>query len=246
MVTGLNLEGVSRPYFIRLSPRNARIASELANRFKEISIASCNQGVLDQSDTVVIAVRPQAARVVLSELHFRPDHHVVSLVSALSLQSLSELVAPAVRITRAVPLPSAAKRLSATAIYPPDRAACELFAALGTVFPVESEKEFAAMCATTATIASYFAYTERIASWLVEQGVPESKARDYVARLFFGLTATAADAPERSFQSLAANHATAGGINERFLRHLIERGFLTSVSEGLHAILHSIGASEKP
>jgi pyrroline-5-carboxylate reductase len=245
IVTGLSSLGLT-PHFIRLSPRNPAIASELANRLKGISIASCNQEVLDQSDTIVIAVRPQAARSVLSELRFRPDHHVVSLVSALSLRSLSELVVPAMRITRAVPLPSAAKRLSPTAIYPPDRAACDLFAALGTVFPLESEKEFEAMCATTATIASYFAFTERIASWLVQQGVPESKARDYIARLFLGLTATAVDAPERSFQSLAANHATAGGINEKFLKHLIERGLLTSVSEGLNAILHRISASQKP
>ena len=192
----------------------------------------------------MIAVRPQAAQDVLSELRFRPDHHVVSLVSGLSLQRLSELVVPAVRITRAVPLPSAAKRLSPTAIYPPDQEACDLFAAVGTVFPLESEKEFEAMCATTATIASYFAFTKGIASWLVQQGVPQSKARDYIARLFLGVTATAVDAPERSFESLAANHATPGGINEKFLKHLIERGLLTSVPEGLTAILHSIRASQ--
>lgn len=241
IVTGLSSLGVTA-HFIRLSPRNPAIAGELANRFKGISIALCNQDVLDRSDTIGIAVRPQVARGVLSELRFRPHHHVVSLVSALSLRSLSELVAPAVRITSAVPLPSAAKRLSPTAIYPPDPAACDLFAALGTVFPLESEKEFEAMCAATATIASYFAFTERIASWLVQQGVPESKARDYIARLFLGLTAIAVDAPERSFQSLAANHATAGGINEKFLQYLIERGLLTSVSEGLNAILDRISS----
>jgi hypothetical protein len=64
--------------------------------------------------------------------------------------------------------------------------------------------------------------------------------------LFLGLTATAINAPERTFQSLAANHATAGGINEKFLKHLIEGGLLTSVSEGLNAILHRISASQKP
>lgn len=244
IVTGLCSAG-GTPHFIRLSPRNHAIASELAKRFKGISVASCNQEVLDQSDTIVIAVRPQVVRSVLSELRFRPDHHVVSLVFGLSLRNVGELVAPAVRITRAVPLPSAAKRLSPTAIYPPDRAACELFAALGTVFPLESEKQFEAMYATTATVASYFAFTERIASWLVQQGVAESKARDFIARLLFGVTATAVDAPERSFQSLAANHTTEGGINEQFRKHLIERGLLTSVSEGLDAILDRISASQK-
>ena len=148
-------------------------------------------------------------------------------------------MAPAVRVTRAVPLPSTAKRLSPTGIYPPEPAACDLFAALGTVFAVESENEFDAMCAVTATIATYFAFTERIGSWLAQRGIPESKARDYIARMFF---ASAVDAPERSFESLAGNNATAGGINEQFLRYLIEDGLLTSVSEALDAVLSRISA----
>jgi hypothetical protein len=119
IVTGLSSSGA--PHSIWLSPRNSAVAHGLANRFHGISVASCNQEVLDHSATIVIAVRPSAARDVLSELAFRLDHRVISLVSALSLRSLSELVAPAVRIARAVPLPSAAKRLSPTAIYPPIR-----------------------------------------------------------------------------------------------------------------------------
>ena len=217
IVTGLSLFG-AKPHSIRLSPRNPAIARELADRFKGISIASSNQEVLNHSDTVVIAVRPPVARTVLSEMRFRPDHQVISLVSALSLRSLSELVVPAVRIARAVPLPSAAKRLSPTAVCPPDPVAVELFAAVGTVFPVERENEFDAICATTATIASYFAFNETIASWLQQQGVPASQAKDYVARLFLGVTTGAVEASERSFQSLAAAHATAGGINEQFLK----------------------------
>ena len=240
IVTGLSSSGATA-HSIWLSPRNSATANGLANRFQGISVASCNQEVLDHSDTIVIAVRPSVARSVLSELRFRPDHQVISLVSALSLRSLSELVAPALRIARAVPLPSTAKRLSPTAIYPPDPVALELFAAVGTVFPVERENEFDAICATTATIASYFEFSETIASWLEQQGVPASQAREYIARLFFGVTTGAVEASERSFQSLAAAHATAGGINEQFLKYLVERGFLTSVSEALDAVLHRIG-----
>lgn len=205
-------------------------------------MATCNQEVLQESDTIVIAVKPSAAREVLSQLHFRPDHQVISLVSAFSLRSLSELVVPAVRIARAVPLPSAAKRLSPTAIYPPDPVTFELFAALGTVFPVDKESKFDAVCATTASIASYFAFNDTITSWLEQQGVPGHQARDYVGRLFFGVTTGAVDAPERNFQSLASTHATAGGINEQFLKHLLDHGVMTRVSEALDLVLHRIGA----
>ena len=144
------------------------------------------------------------------------------------------------RIARAVPLPSTAKRLSPTAIYPPDPVAFELFAAVGTIFPVERENEFDAIC-STATIASYFAFNETIASWLEQQGVPATQSRDYIARLFLGVTTRAVEASERSFQSLAATHATVGGINEQFLTNLVEHGLLTRVSEALDAVLHRIG-----
>lgn len=70
----------------------------------------------------------------------------------------------------------------------------------------------------------------------------ESKAREYIARLFLGVTSTAVDTAERGFQSLAANHATPGGINEQFLKHMVERGLLTSISEALDAILRRISA----
>jgi pyrroline-5-carboxylate reductase len=240
IVTGLSSPGVTA-HSICLSPRNAAISSGLAARFQGVSVAACNQEVLNHSDINVIAVRPSSARDVLAELRFRPDHQVISLVSGLSLRSLSELVTPAVRIVRAVPLPSAARRLSPTAIYPPDPVAFELFAAVGTVFPVEKENEFDAICATTATIASYFAFNETIASWLEHQGIPASEARDYIGRLFLGEATSAVEAAEHSFQSLAAAHTTAGGINEQFLKHLTEHGLLTKVSEGLDAVLRRIG-----
>jgi pyrroline-5-carboxylate reductase len=246
MVTGLSSSD-AEPRSIRLSPRNLEVATDLANRFRNVSIASSNQDVLDHCDTVVIAVRPQVAGSVLSELRFRPEHCVISVVSALSLLRVSEFVVPATRITRAVPLPSTAQRIGPTAIYPPDRFVEDLFAAIGTVFALETEGEFDAICAATATIASFYAFMQGVASWLSRNSVPERKARDYVARMHRGLTSTAVDAPERSFQSLASAHATPGGINDQFLKYLVECGLLENVSEGLDAVMQRItAASSKP
>jgi pyrroline-5-carboxylate reductase len=239
IVTGLSSPDAGR-YSIQLSPRNLKIATDLAGRFPGVSVASSNQDVLNTSETVVIAVRPAAAQSVLSDLRFRSDHCVISLVSGLSLRLVSELVEPASRVIRAVPLPSTAKRMGPTAIYPTDRIAADLFAAIGTVFPVETEAEFAAMCTATATIASFYAFVEGIASWLRTNSVPDEKARNYVARMFFGLTSAAVDAPDRSFQSLARSHATAGGINEQFLRHMSDGGLLENISAGLDAVNQGI------
>jgi pyrroline-5-carboxylate reductase len=245
IVTGLR-SGVAERHSIRLSPRNPEVAADLANRFPGVSIASSNQDVLDDSEVVVLAIRPQIARNVISELRFRSDHRVISIVCGLSLRRVSDLVAPAAKVTRAVPLTSVANRRGPTAIYPPDRAVADLFATLGTALEVEREDEFDALWAATATIASYFAFADSIASWLVGYGVPQGKAREYIARIFWALGNTAVDAPQRSFQSLAGDHATPGGINEQFLAHLAEHRTFEVVSDGLSAVMHRItSASQK-
>jgi len=239
IVSGLRSGGAELDT-IQLSPRNAEIAAEIANRFPSVSIASSNQDVLDKSEIVVLAIRPQIAAGVLSELQFRPDHRVISLVSGLSLRRATELSSPAVKITRAVPLPSAAHRLSPTAIYPPDGTAAGLFAKLGAAIEVEREAEFDAICAATATIASYFAFADSIDSWLVRRGLPQDKARDYVGRMLWALGSTAVNGADRSFQSLASDHATKGGINEQVLSHLCNRKTFETVSDGLDAVWQKI------
>lgn len=244
IVTGLS-SSLSAQHSIYLSPRNPQIARDLAARFSGVSIASSNQGVLDASETVILAIRPQIVRDVLSSLRFRPDHRVISVVSSLSLGAISDLASPAARIVRAVPLPSAAERRSPTAIFPSDPVVIDLFAAVGAAFAVDTEREFDALCAATATIASQFAFEEAIVSWLVQQGIPREKAGSYIARIWSGLALAAGQLPERNFQSLAADHATQGGINEQLLSYLEKQRVFENISEGLDAILQRIRSASR-
>jgi pyrroline-5-carboxylate reductase len=235
IVTGLKANS-SEGLPILLSPRNPGIAARLA-AFPGVAVASSNQDVLDHCDVVVIAVRPQVVQAVLSELRFRSHHHVISLVSTYPLKDISQLVAPAQKVVRAVPLPAAAKKQSPTAIYPQDQIALDLFASVGTSFAVDTEPEFDALCAVTATAATYFTFAGAITSWLARRGVPESKARNYINQIFHGLSNTSMEEPAHTFQSLAADHATRGGINEQVLNYLAQRGMFDAVSEALDAVL---------
>ena len=240
MVAGLN-----GAYAVALSPRNAEIAAALARRFPRVAVAESNQAVLDACDTVVIAVRPQIAAGVLADLRFRGDHHVISLVSGYSIARLSSLVAPAATLARAVPLPSTARRLSPTAIYPHDPRAQELFAQLGAAFAVDTEIQFDAFCTATATMATYFAFADGIASWLARNGIEPAQARDYVARLFAGMADTTLESPGRSFHELAADHATRGGINEQVLTRLTAHGVFAHFAEELDAVMRRVTANDR-
>jgi pyrroline-5-carboxylate reductase len=239
MVTGLKESG-NDPCAILLSPRNATVSAVLANRFDGVSVAASNQELIEQCETIVIAVRPQIAQEVLAALRFPAHANLISLVSGLPVRRLAELTAPATRISRAVPLPSAARCMSPTPIYPRDPEVVELFARLGIAIAVEEEERFDALCVITATMAAYFAFADASAGWLERHGVDPQQARDYVAQIYMGLAQTTVEASGRSFAELAADHATRGGTNEQVLGYLKQQGVFDRFDEALDTILQRV------
>lgn len=225
IVTGLG----ASDHRIWVSPRSAETAEDLARRFPHVTVAASNQDVIDQGDMVVLALPPRTANDILARLRFRADTQIISVISGLAMNRIADLVEPATDITRAVPLPSVAERAGPTAIYPPNRAAIDLFNSIGTTVPVDREDQFEAFCAATATIASHLAFSDAVASWLASHGVAESEARAYVRAMIRGVI---------NGDAGAEAHATPGGINEQLLRHLERHGVFEQLAGGLDSVLH--------
>jgi pyrroline-5-carboxylate reductase len=228
---------------IIVSPRNADIAADLVARFANVRIAASNQAVLDESDMVLLAVRPQIAAEVLGELRFRPDHKVVSLIATLSLDYLRTAVAPAAQVIRAVPLPAVARRQGPTAIYPPDTAVGAMFDTLGTAVVLDNEGEFDAFTTTTAVMAGYFAFAGTVTTWMERNGIAADTARAFVGQMLAGLAGTAAAAPDRSFAALADEHQTRGGLNEQVFRAISVDGRLANLDQALDGVLDRLRAA---
>ncbi len=235
IVTGLNAEGAA-PFTIRVSPRNAGLAAGLAGRFANVSVCGSNQEVLDGSETVILAVRPQVAEEVLSGLRFSSSQVVISLVAGFPVRRLAGLVAPAVKIWRAIPLPSVARRQSPTALYPPGGPPAELFARVGQVFGIANEDHLNALSTATSTMAAYFGFMGTVASWVEHKGLPERQCREYIARMFAGLSDAGLERSQQSFQELATAHATPGGLNEQVLRDLTAHGLFDALTQALDSV----------
>jgi pyrroline-5-carboxylate reductase len=232
MVEGLRAGGMDSP--ILLSPRNAETAAALAAGHAEVGVAETNQAVLDGSDLVVLAVRPQIANEVLQSLRFRPDHHVLSLMATVSLDDLRTMAAPATRITRAVPLPAVARRQGPTAMFPHDDAVRALFDRLGAAIVLEDEAAFDLFTAATATMASYFAFAGTIARWLERRGINADASHSFVGDMLRGLACTD---PGRDFAALADEHQTRGGINEQVAQQLAPNGTIVALDMALDGVL---------
>ncbi|NMG46144.1 pyrroline-5-carboxylate reductase [Aromatoleum toluvorans] len=224
---------------IFLSPRNAATAAELAALDPRVQTCASNQEVLDSSDVVCIAVVPQIVADVLRELHFEARHHVISFVPGTPVEELNRLLRPARKLARAVPLPAVADGKGCTAIYPPDEVARSLFSALGKAVEVESEHQFDALHAVTATMASFYAVLEAQASWLTQQGLPYKSARAFLSGYSVGL-AHETTRTGQSFPQMIDYLMTPGGLNEQVHAELSSRGAYGHYANALDRVLARI------
>lgn len=233
VVAGL-CDGIVDAPRIVLSPRSVNRSSELAAKYTSVTVARDNQDLIDSARVVVLCVRPQDARSVLSELHFRSDHVVISAMAAVSLASLAALVEPASSLSRVVPQVSVADRASVTPGYPAVPAAAELFERLGGFAVVPSEQSLDDVSVASATVAAFLAYAGRIASWLEARGLGDEFSARHVASLFAALSDELTEIRStEGLSAMAAAHATRGGLNERLAMALDAAGVYAAVGEGL-------------
>jgi pyrroline-5-carboxylate reductase len=240
IVTGL-CEGTGDAPRILLSPRSAGRAAALAARYPSVTVAPDNQAVADRCAVVVLAVRPADAAAVLGGLNFRAEQAVVSLLAGVPHAELGPLVAPATDIARAIPLPPVSRRAGVTPVHPGTAAALALFGRLGSAVEVDDPGAFDAMSVATGTVAAYLRYVATVSGWLSDQGVPAGQAERYVRSVFAGLADDLIDGT-RNLERLAGEHATPGGINERFRVMLEQDGVFRVVRQSLQDIYEGLTA----
>lgn len=222
------------PQDILLSPRNPKKAAALAASYPGVRVAESNEVLARESSVVLLCLRPADAGL-LRGLPFSKDVSVISVMAGISIAELGELVGPVKNVARAIPLTSVAVRRGVTPVYPFIEPARSLFAQLGTVVDVADESSFNLFSASTATIAAHFAYLGCVSDWLTARGIASLGARQYVAAMF-GELAGSLQGADPDFQQLAKEHATPGGINERFAQIMTEQGVWDAVDGGLDQI----------
>jgi pyrroline-5-carboxylate reductase len=222
-----------------LSPRGAAMAADLARRFPGVTVAESNQAVVDQCDMVVLAIRPQVAEEVVRSLRFRTGQKVLSLVAATPVEAIRSWIGVEVPVIRAIPLPFVADRRCVTAIIPPDPEVAALFDRLGQAVECRTQEEFDLLAVGSALMGSYFGLLEVAQDWLVERGLPEASAKDYMAGLFANL-GRVAEASGKSFGALREEYSTRGGLNEQVFRVFGEAGGVDALLVALDRVLERV------
>ncbi|MEK1932223.1 MAG: pyrroline-5-carboxylate reductase [Pararhizobium sp.] len=227
---------------IHLSPRSRDISASLAEKSAIVHVADDNQGVVDASDTVFLAIRPQIAEEVITGLRFRPGQRVISLVATLDLNTLKNWIRQDVLLAQAIPLPFVAERQGVTAIFPPDADVASFFAALGTAVEAQTKSEYDLLAAASALMGTYFGILETSTRWLESKGLPYEQAKAYVAPLFASLSERAVKSQSRSFAHLQSEFSTRGGLNEQASGDFDRHGGSAALEKALDGLLKRIEA----
>lgn len=226
-ITGAIVEGLCTSSMkktpIYLSPRNETNARQLAEKYEQVERLESNQQVIDRSEIVFIAVRPAVAKEVLQTLVFRENQAVISLIPLLKKAELLKAVAPATRITRAVPTPAVMQHTGPIILFDSNDTVTQLFRHLGQPVEVHNEQQLHALWTLTGLITPFYDLLEELTRWTTSKGVDAETAGKYIASMFQALAFAAEQSNPVNFKELARHAETPNGMNEQAGKEIREK-----------------------
>lgn len=225
-------------YEFVLSPRNARRAADLADRFPEVSVAVSNQAVVDASDIVFLGVLPPQAEQVCGELTFRAEQIVASLVAGLPPSKVAALVAPATQVCQMIPMPPIVLHVGPIVISPALTPVVDVFEGCGDIIEIADESQIRILSCASATMSSFLQFEKTAIDWAVKAGIEYSVARDYMASLYTSLAVETAHAPLEHVATMPQEHETPGGLNEYLRTSLVGAGMYDAMTQGLDYLMY--------
>ncbi|WP_171236242.1 pyrroline-5-carboxylate reductase [Ruegeria sp. HKCCA6837] len=225
---------------VHVTKRNPQVSARLAATSDLVQICDSAQSVVDNSDLVFLAVRPQDAQAVLRPLTFSEGQHVCSLIATLTHDALQDWIGAPVRLFRAIPLPAVAQHRGVTVLFPHDPIGEALFNPLGTVVSAQTVEEFDAFAAASALMGTYFGILDIASAWMQSNGIKQVDSQRYLNGVFAALAQTAMKDCEKSYDAQRIEHSTPAGLNAQLFQVFVEAGGTEAVKTGLDSVMQRL------
>lgn len=227
-----------------LSPRNREKSAFLASKYANVTVAKDNQEVLDSCETVILAVLPQTAEEILSQLNFRKELKVISIIPILGLKKIAQIIGETEILVDVLPLPFISRRIGPIVINPPCREIEDLIRPLGDVISVESAQEMSAMRTITALMSPFYELCYSVVEWGQENSLSEAAAKAYTTSFFGALSVMASQTQDGKLKELA-EEMTPGGLNWQAVNYLKDNDAFKHWQIALDAILERVTGVKK-
>ncbi|MCF8222036.1 MAG: NAD(P)-binding domain-containing protein [Bacteroidales bacterium] len=222
---------------INLSPRNKERSETLAAKYPEVNRWQSNQEVLNKSDIVFIALKPDVYDKVIDELSFSNHHIVVSLVPYTNKSIVQDLVKPAKSVTRAIPLPAVVNHNCPIPVFSPVEEVMNILSSIGKPLVIDDEDQLHVLWTLTGLITPFYDLLSSLSDWSVNNGVKKEIADKYIADMFMSLSFAAGVSSETDFGILSDHAATPGGMNENSGKEINNAGAHRAYTEAAEKIL---------
>lgn len=232
LLTGPNAEKFS----VALSPRSASRSAALAKKYVQAQVMADNQSVIDSSEYVFIGVLPGQMNAVCTELMFREDQTVISLIAGMPPATVAHIVSPATKVAQMIPLPFIAIHTGPIVVCPRITSIVEMFEGCGDIVVLEDEKDILALSCASASMSTFFEFQNTAINWAVDKGLSLNVAHQYMSSLFKGLATESLLASSTALPDLPVEHETPGGLNESVRHQLMNAGMFNEFSAALEHI----------
>jgi pyrroline-5-carboxylate reductase len=222
IVTGLLKEGFPADHIAAADPFDA--AREAMAEKGVHALAPDAASLAESDDVIVLAVKPQLMRDVLTALAPAVGHNslIISIAAGISVASLTQLLAGRGHVIRCMPNTPALVSQGASALFASpsvsdnQRAVAEaILGAVGLVTWVETESLLDAVTAVSGSGPAYFfAFMEAMVTHGVRMGLSETVARDLTLQTALG-AATLALNEALPLAQLRENVTSPGGTTAR-------------------------------
>lgn len=243
LIGGLVAKGYD-PQLISASDPHAPALAALAARY---GIHACpdNHAVVQQADVLVLAVKPQVMKAVLSDLAHSAQASqplVISIAAGISIASLCQWLGGELPVVRCMPNTPALVQLGASGLYANTAVtaqqreqAASLLQAVGIALWLDNEAQIDAVTAVSGSGPAYFfLLMEAMTAAGVQLGLAEDTARALTLQTALG-AAQMASTSDVDAAELRRRVTSPGGTTERAIAHFEQSGLREIVNGALQA-----------
>jgi len=243
LVGGLIADGWD-PGRIHVADPDRQQTDRLAQHFSVITTQD-NRSAVEQADAMILAVKPQAVKAVVSELAgviAAQQPLLISIAAGIRETTLRGWLAEDTAIVRTMPNTPALVQSGATALYAnanvstaQHNMAESILRAVGLTLWVDDEDLMDAVTALSGSGPAYFfLFMEALQSAGTELGLPAETARLLTLQTAFGAAKMALESAEDA-AVLRQRVTSPGGTTERALDYFRQHGFEDIVQGALQA-----------
>lgn len=233
IATGLLKNHLAKPEDLLFSNKTESKRKQLEDRFN-IKGYSDNQNVWDQSELIILAVKPYQVEDVLNEIDQQKNPFVISVVAGITNAQLNDLLSGAAFV-RTMPNLNAQVGEGITAIIEQSdltdnqlEQTKNIFSAVGEVVVLPESQLGAFIAIGGSSPALVFMFIDTLARAAVKYGLPKDKATTIAAQAVLGSGKTVLESEDTPW-TLIDQVSSPGGITVDGILSLLQSEFSSSI-----------------